>query len=145
MNQCASDYPLRQDQSIKEKPIDGCCPWLVPLVGAEAGVCRGQQRLQVRRELVQLHGEGGEAVVEQVVLRLWVCGAARTGHKRQVLTSSWFFEGRTHSLGFQMHLGVGRVSQKIPSCHRPPKRCMMFPLWSRTVPWTSFLLASEPQ
>lgn len=49
------------------------------------------------------------------------------------------------SLGFQIHFGVGRVSQKIPSCHSPPKRWMMFPLWSRTVPWTSFLLASEPQ
>lgn len=51
---------------------------VLPLVGAQAGVCRGQQRLQVRREFVQLHGEGGEAVVEEVILWLWICGGEET-------------------------------------------------------------------
>lgn len=33
----------------------------------------------------------------------------------------------------------------MPSCHRPPNRWMMLPLWSSTVPCTSFLFESEPQ
>lgn len=45
-----------------------------PLVGAQAAVCRGQQRLQVRGKFVQLHGKGGEAVVEEVILWLGICG-----------------------------------------------------------------------
>lgn len=51
---------------------------VLPLVGAEAGVCRGQQRLQVWCEFVQLHSEGGEAIVEQVILWLWICGGEKT-------------------------------------------------------------------
>lgn len=51
-----------------------------PLVWAQAAVCRGQERLQVGGELVQLHGEGGEAVVQQVILRLgiWRVTQAKT-------------------------------------------------------------------
>lgn len=49
----------------------------LPLVRAQAGVCWGQQRLQVWREFIQLHGEAGEAVVEEVILRLWIYGTAR--------------------------------------------------------------------
>lgn len=49
----------------------------LPLVRAQAGVCRGQQRRQVGREFIQLHGEGGEAVVEEVILWLWICGVTK--------------------------------------------------------------------
>lgn len=49
------------------------CSCLLPLVWTQAGVCGGQQRLQVWRELIQLHGEGGQAIVEQVILWLWIC------------------------------------------------------------------------
>lgn len=48
-----------------------------PLVRAQAAVCRGQQRLHVRGEFIQLHGEGGEAVVEQVILWLGICGVTQ--------------------------------------------------------------------
>lgn len=44
-----------------------------PLVWAQAAVCRRQERLQLRGEFIQLHGEGGEAVVQHVILRLGIC------------------------------------------------------------------------
>lgn len=53
-----------------------------PLVRTQAAVCRRQQRLQVGVQLIQLHGEAGEAVVQQVVLRLGVCGWG--GRRKQV-------------------------------------------------------------
>lgn len=48
------------------------CP---PLVWTQAAVCRRQEGLQVWGEFIQLHSEGGEAIVQQVILWLGICEA----------------------------------------------------------------------
>lgn len=52
-------------------------PHFSPLVRAQAAVCRGQQRLQVQRKFIQLHGKGGEAIIEEVILWLGICRVTR--------------------------------------------------------------------
>lgn len=42
------------------------------MIWAQAGVSGRQERLQVWGEFVQLHGKSGEAIIQQVILRLWI-------------------------------------------------------------------------
>lgn len=49
-----------------------------PLVRAQACVCRGQQGLKVRSQLIHLHCKAREAIVKQVVLGLWIWKEAQT-------------------------------------------------------------------
>lgn len=48
-----------------------------PLVWAQPCVCRRQERLQVWSEFIQLHGEGGKAVIQQVIDWLGICGVTK--------------------------------------------------------------------
>lgn len=43
-------------------------------------------------------------------------------------------------LVLQMHVADGGLPQYIPSCHFPNSLCITLPLWSTTVPSTSFIL-----
>lgn len=48
-----------------------------PLVWAQAAVRRRQERLQVWGEFIHLHGKGGEAIVQQIILWLRICGVTQ--------------------------------------------------------------------
>ncbi len=48
-----------------------------PLVRAQACICRGQQGLKVRGQLIHLYRKAREAKVKHVVLGLWICKEAQ--------------------------------------------------------------------
>lgn len=50
----------------------------LPLVRSQACICRGQQGLKVRSQLIHFHCKAREAIVQQVVLWLWICKEAQT-------------------------------------------------------------------
>lgn len=72
-----------------------------PLVRAQAAVCGGQERHLLRGQFIQLHGEGGEAIVEQVILWLSICRVTQSSQVSCCCCSNV-------TLGFMLISGFGK-------------------------------------
>lgn len=130
--------------SVPHSPVPGCCS---PLVGAQAGVGGRQDPPQLGRELVQLQGKLGEAVVSLVVAGHGVCAGGRGG--TMLRPPGWGITPPPPArppprslLALQTHC-PGAGPRCSPSCHLPARRSTTVPLRLSTTPCTS--LAPAPQ